>query len=159
MGPKQQIQERLDFVRNLVARAYYTSEIVRKCGESDLFIAFRGETADGKQVVRHLAPRTIRALYVDRVRREAREHKHEAADELSLAYEQLLGVFRTAMQDEEGPNLGAAVAARRELNRMLGLRRRESPMEPVDDEFLQDQQDEMDDLMGGTCNGTNGNGG
>lgn len=154
---EQQIQDRLDFVRRLVARAHYTSEIARRCSESDLFVTFRGETANGKEVVRHLAPRTIRSQYVDRVRRETREQTHEASEELSLAYEQLLGVFRTAMQSDS-PELGAAVAARRELNRMLGLRRREMPIQPVDAEMLEDQRDEMDDMMGGNGNGTNGNG-
>lgn len=150
---QEKIQERLDFVRTCLAHGMYDHEVLTACEASDRFMVAEGSAESPGATIRRMARKTIRRYYLYRVKKEVRETKHDSQDEFGLACERILAAFRVAAlrkPEQGGPDSLGMVRAQRELNRMMGLRRRESPMQPVDDEFLQDQQDEMDDLMGGT---------
>ncbi len=132
------VEARKVFVRKLLARALYPSEVVAACGQSKLF-----RNQSGKR----LEPGTIKTEYVYAVQRDLKAGVAalNGEEELAKSLERLHLAYRIAAAANDVKGM---VAAQRVLNRMLGLRK---PLIDQDPEIVEDPaeiSEAMDDSVG-----------
>lgn len=150
---EERIEARLAFVRECVAKGLYNTEIISECRENDLFRTGKTRLAGTGKRETYLARAIIREHYLCEVRKRLRKTRYTGEEEIDIAYIELRLVYRRAMA---AGNFQAATAARKELNRLLGLRKPEQVVVTTDGDTIVDQMRAMINTVGVPKKRTNG---
>lgn len=150
---EERIEARLAFVRECVAKGLYNTEIISECRENDLFRTGKTRLAGTGKREMYLARAIIREHYLNEIRKRMRETRYTAVEEICKAYDQLVHIIRTAVSSNQ---LQAATAARKELNRLLGLRKPEQVVVTTDGDTIVEQMRAMINTVGVPKKRTNG---
>lgn len=133
-------ERRCNFVLRCLARGLVKSQIVTACRQNKLF--WHPDDVPRKRGrgdrPRKLSRQSIQKHYVFAVKKQLREETFNSQEETATAYLRLAEAIRLSHKQK---NASGIVRAQREINRMLGLRRRES--ETLDPEMIMSQLSAM----------------
>lgn len=139
------IEARLAFVRECVARGLGNVDIVDECRKHELFKTGRSRPAGTGKRETYIARAVINEHYLCEVRKRMRATRYTGEEEIVIAYDQLALVVQRAIESDQ---LQAATGARKEMNKMLGLRRPDQQPVTTDVDSLVGQMRDMMKTVG-----------